>query len=486
MSDGISGTLEDKVFSFGCRLNIAEGDHIATLLRRERAAGKTSSGKTSLSKTLVVNTCAVTHEAERQVRQKIRRLHREHPQARIVVAGCAAHLNANVYSKMAGVAKVLGNDAKLLAKSYRNDAKTTLPSPERERRTPMLPPDTEGEATNGEATFSRTRFVLPVQQGCNHRCTFCMIPLARGGARSLSVELACESVSRAVARGVKEVVLSGIDLASWGEDLEQNPRPLLGSLVEAVLRKNPRLERLRLSSIDGAALDPLLQKLFGEEERLMPYLHLSLQSGDNMILKRMRRRHSREQAITLCQNLRARRPDLALGADLIAGFPTESEAMFQNTLSLIDEAGLRLLHIFPFSKRQGTPAARMPQVERSLVLERARRLRAKAEAAHRAFLHELYGKTDRFLVEGGLVEGEDEGIIGRSRHNMRTRLLPPCDNSSGNSSFCKSSRVSSGAGLKGCLVRARILSAAEQRCSRSLTARMLPEEIQRREAPCLA
>ena len=218
----------------------------------------------------------------------------------------------------------------------------------------------------------------------------------------------------------------------------------------------------------------------------MPYLHLSLQSGDNMILKRMRRRHSREQAITLCQNLRARRPDLALGADLIAGFPTESEAMFQNTLSLIDEAGLRLLHIFPFSPRQGTPAARMPQVERSLVLERARRLRAKAEAAHRAFLHELYGKTDRFLVEGGLVEGEDEGIIGRSRHNMRTRLLPPCDESSGNSSFCKSSRVSSGAGLKGCLVRARILSAAEQRCARSLTARMLPEEIQRREAPCLA
>ena len=470
-SDGLSDTLGDKVFSFGCRLNIAEGDHIAALLRRERAAGKT----TLKHETLVVNTCAVTHEAERQVRQKIRRLHREHPQARIVVAGCAAHLNANIYSKMTGVAKVLGNDAKLLAKSYRDDAKTTLPSPERERRTPMLPPDTESSL----ATFSRTRFVLPVQQGCNHRCTFCMIPLARGGARSLSVELACESVSRAVARGVKEVVLSGIDLASWGEDLAQNlaqnPRPLLGSLVEAVLRKNPRLERLRLSSIDGAALDPLLQKLFGEEERLMPYLHLSLQSGDNMILKRMRRRHSREQAITLCQNLRARRPDLALGADLIAGFPTESEAMFQNTLSLIDEAGLRLLHIFPFSPRQGTPAARMPQVERSLVLERARRLRAKAEAAHRAFLQELYGNTDRFLIEADQNK-EGEGIIGRSRHNMRTRLLLPCDNAK---------RVSSGASLKGCLVRARILSAAEQRCARSLTARMLPEETQK-EAPCLA
>ena len=245
LSDGISGTLEDKVFSFGCRLNIAEGDHITALLRRERAAGKTTSGKTSLRKTLVVNTCAVTHEAERQVRQKIRRLHREHPQARIVVAGCAAHLNANVYSKMAGVAKVLGNDAKLLAKSYRDDAKTTLPSPERERRTPMLPPDTpdangeatNGEATNGEATFSRTRFVLPVQQGCNHHCTFCMIPLARGGARSLSVELACESVSRAVARGVKEVVLSGIDLASWGEDLDAKPAPAIRQLGRSRVEK---------------------------------------------------------------------------------------------------------------------------------------------------------------------------------------------------------------------------------------------------------
>ena len=362
---------------------------------------------------------------------------------------------------MTGVAKVLGNDTKMQASSYAEnntqDDETRaapllqLPQRERERRTPLLAPDTEGEPA-----FPRTRFVLPVQQGCDHCCTFCMIPLARGGARSLSVELACSSVARAVARGVKEVVLSGIDLASWGADLSQ--RPSLGKLVAAVLIKNPRLERLRLSSIDGAALDPLLQKLFGEEERLMPYVHLSLQSGDDMILKRMRRRHSRAEAVALCHNLRVRRPDIALGADLIAGFPTETEAMFDNTLSLIDDAGLRLLHIFPFSPRQGTPAARMPQLARGIVRERANRLRAKAEEAHKAFLQELYASSDHFLVEGG---GGEEEIVGRSRHNIRTRLLPACDK-----------QRLSGKSLRGCLVKARILDAAEQRCARSLTARI--------------
>ena len=452
-----SARAEHKVFSFGCRLNYAEGEQIASLLQG-------ASEETALKhETLVVNTCAVTHEAERQVRQKIRRLHRERPHARIVVAGCAAHLNADTYRTMEGVVKVLGNDTKLRKSSYADDGRETpLPRAERERHTPLLPPDTEGGRI-----FQRTRFVLPVQQGCNHRCTFCMIPLARGGARSLAVELACESVARAVARGVKEVVLSGIDLASWGEDLPLQPR--LGTLVEAVLRTNPRLERLRLSSIDGAALDPLLQTLFGEEERLMPYLHLSLQSGDDMILKRMRRRHSREQAVELCRSLRARRPDLALGADLIAGFPTESEAMFENTLSLIADAGLHLLHIFPFSPRRGTPAARMPQVERSVVRERANRLRTKAEEAHKAFLQKLYGRSDSFLIESDhLCDGQnfdgkgEEGIVGRSRHNMRTRILR-CEHSM---------RLPSRANLKGSLVRARFLSAAEQRCARSLTARV--------------
>ncbi len=477
--------MTNRVFSFGCRLNRAEGEQIATLLQAPGLQAPVEASSLQ-HETLVVNSCAVTLEAERQVRQKVRRLHRERPHARIVVAGCAAHLNGESYRKMKGVEKVLGNDTKLLASSYAFATETMLPRADRERRTPLLAFDTKSAQP-----FQRTRFVLPVQQGCNHRCTFCMIPLARGGARSLDIDLACRSVELAVARGVKEVVLSGIDLASWGEDLPQ--RPPLGVLVEAVLRRSPRLERLRLSSIDGAALDPLLQRLFGEEERLMPYLHLSLQSGDNMILKRMRRRHSREQAVALCRSLRARRPDLALGADLIAGFPTESEAMFDNTLSLIADAGLHLLHIFPFSPRQGTPAARMPQVERGIVRERARRLRVKAAEAHKAFLQELYATSDRFLVEGGDENKEGgEDIVGRSRHNMRTRLLPPCNKVAG-----KIARLSTRAKLrensakenfdrknfdtgslvKGSLVRARILSAAEQPCAHTLTARM-------EETPC--
>ena len=448
--------MEHRVFSFGCRLNIAEGEQIAALLASPSSVRR---------ETLVVNSCAVTHEAERQVRQKIRRLHRERPQARIVVAGCAAHMNAESYRKMTGVTKVLGNDSKLLQSSY-TDADTRIPAmlprAERERQTPLLAPDTPKEQQSEPQALVRTRFVLPVQQGCNHRCTFCMIPLARGRARSLAIEPVCESVGGAVARGVKEVVLSGIDLASWGEDLPQ--RPPLGILVEAVLTTNPRLERLRLSSIDGAALDPLLLRLFGEEERLQPYLHLSLQAGDNMILKRMRRRHSREQAITLCRNLRERRPDIALGADLIAGFPTETESMFQNTLSLIDDAGLNLLHIFPFSPRQGTAAARMPQVERSIVRARANKLRLRAEEAHKAFLRGLYATNDKFLVEG--VENKDGGeeeVIGRSRHNIRTRLLP----------LRKTSRVAKQDVIRGSVIHARILSATEQLCARSLTARMV-------------
>ena len=365
--------------------------------------------------------------------------------------------------------KVLGNDAKLRAESYLDDEQTALPRPDNARRTPLLPLPLDdlprSDTLNSNDIFRRTRFVLPVQQGCNHRCTFCMIPLARGSARSLEIEVACKNVEQAVRRGVKEVVLSGIDLASWGEDLPD--RPLLGKLVAAVLKKNPLLERLRLSSIDGAALDPILQTLLAEEERLMPYLHLSLQSGDDMILKRMRRRHSREQAVALCQGLRARRPDLALGADLIAGFPTENEAMFDNTLSLIDEAGLNLVHVFPFSARQGTPAARMPQVERAVVRERANRLRTKAEEAHRAFLHKLYDTRDRFLVE---KDGED--ILGRSRHNIRTRLLLQGEPADPAAQRLERLERLGGTRLKGSIVSARILGVGEQSCPRSLTARI--------------
>ncbi|MGH7111336.1 MAG: MiaB/RimO family radical SAM methylthiotransferase, partial [Stellaceae bacterium] len=332
------------VITFGCRLNAAESEVI------RRAASMAG-----LTDTVIINTCAVTAEAERQARQTIRRARREHPGARLIVTGCAATLDPLGYRAMPEVDAVLDNAAKLRPESYRFD-------PDRTAQDPLPPPEESGSEPDGLA--GRVRAHLQVQQGCDHRCTFCIIPFARGPSRSLPPEAAAERARHLVAGGAREIVLTGIDLTAWGGDLPG--RPSLGQLARHLLAAVPELPRLRLSSLDPAEIDEDLWRLLAEEPRLMPHLHLSLQAGDDLILKRMRRRHSRAQAIAAARRARVLRPEVALGADLIAGFPTESEAMFRQSLDLIAECGLTFVHVFPYSARAGTPAARMPAVPQSL------------------------------------------------------------------------------------------------------------------------
>ena len=423
-----------KVISFGCKLNHAESEQIENILSKAKLE----------KETIVINSCSVTNEAERQLRQKIRQIHRKEPQTQIILTGCAAQTNEQFYKNMAGVAKVIGNGQKLLQKSYSN--KNIDITVNNNATTKLLAPNIKRS--------SNTRFILPVQQGCDHRCTFCLIPYARGKSRSLSINETCQSVKQAVDNGVLEVVLSGIDIASWGADLEGQPQ--LGCLIEALLRRVKNLARLRVSSIDGAALDDKFKELLASETRLMPHIHLSLQAGDDMILKRMRRRHSRSQAIKLCNELSDKRKDIALGADLIAGFPTESEQMFQNTCDMIQEAGLSMLHIFPFSPMRLTPAARMPQLERAIVRQRANRLRSLADKAQAKFLQKQHATYDHFLIE---TIAEDGSAIAKSKHNVRTRLMPALNKKS----IMK----------KGQLVQARILPSKMQSCTRSLIAQYI-------------
>ncbi|HEV2300743.1 MAG TPA: tRNA (N(6)-L-threonylcarbamoyladenosine(37)-C(2))-methylthiotransferase MtaB, partial [Stellaceae bacterium] len=337
-----------EIITFGCRLNALESEVIR---RAARAAG--------LEDAIVVNTCAVTAEAERQARQAIRRARREHPQARILVTGCAAEIMPQRYAAMPEVDRVLGNAAKLKPESYREGS-----LPDAAGAAPPLVDGFEG----------RARAYLQVQQGCDHRCTFCVIPLGRGPSRSLPFEEIVTAARRLVAAGYREIVLTGVDLTAYGADLAG--RASLGAMLRRLLLAAPEIARLRLSSLDPAEIDDELWRLIGEEPRLMPHLHLSLQAGDDVILKRMKRRHSRDEAIAVARRARALRPEIALGADLIAGFPTETEAMFAKSLDLVAECGLAFLHVFPFSARPGTPAARMPQVAAAAVRERAARLRA--------------------------------------------------------------------------------------------------------------
>ena len=456
-----------KVISFGCRLNYAEAEQIEEILKKAKLK----------KETIVINSCSVTNEAERQLRQKIRQIHRKTPETQIILTGCAAQTNEQFYKNMAGVTKVIGNDKKLLQKSYSNKNITTT--------------TTSGQAYSGQACNSQvcnsqvckdattkllapnikrgsnTRFILPVQQGCDHRCTFCIIPYARGKSRSLGIEETCQSVKQAVDNGVLEVVLSGIDIASWGGDLDGQPK--LGCLIEAVLRKVKNLARLRVSSIDGAALDDKFKELLATEDRLMPHIHLSLQAGDDLILKRMLRRHSRSQAIQLCNELSEKRKDIALGADLIAGFPTESEQMFQNTCDMIEEAGLNLLHIFPFSPMRLTPAARMPQLERNIVRLRANRLRLLADKARAKFLQKQHATYDHFLIESIEQNGnEGTSAIAKSKHNIRTRVMPapmPAPMTVAMTAHNKKCPME-----KGQLVYAQVLPSEMQRDGRSLLA----------------
>jgi len=347
---------------------------------------------------VLVNTCAVTGEAVRQARQAIRRARRERPGARIVVTGCAAQVDPQGFAAMPEVDLVLGNADKAAPGVYAAEGARVRVNDIFSVR------ETAGHLADG--LTDRARAYVEVQNGCDHRCTFCVIPYGRGNSRSAPAGEVVEQVRRLAARGWREVVLTGVDLTSWGADLPGHPT--LGQLVGRILRLVPELPRLRLSSIDAAEIDAELLRCLAQEPRLMPHLHLSLQAGDDMILKRMKRRHSRADALRLVEQVRRARPDTAFGCDLIAGFPTETEGMFANTLSLVEEAGLAFLHVFPFSPRPGTPAARMPQLPRQAVKERAARLREAGERALARHLATQIGRTVSALIERpGLARAED-------------------------------------------------------------------------------
>ncbi|PTW63331.1 threonylcarbamoyladenosine tRNA methylthiotransferase MtaB [Breoghania corrubedonensis] len=374
-----------KLLTFGCRLNTYESE----IMRREAEAA-------GLDNAVLVNTCAVTGEAVRQARQQIRRARRENPDARIIVTGCAAQTEAETFSDMDEVDLVIGNTEKLQRGSYERVANFGIDENEKVIVNDIMSVrETAGHLIDG--LEGRARAFVQVQNGCDHRCTFCIIPFGRGNSRSVPMGEVVGQIRRLVENGYREIVLTGVDITSYGADLPGAPQ--LGTLIEKILKLVPDLERLRLSSIDSIEADAALMRAIAEEERLMPHFHLSLQSGDNMILKRMKRRHSREDTIRFCEEVRQHRPDVVFGADIIAGFPTETEAMFENSLRIVEDCGLTHLHVFPFSARKGTPAARMPQLERMIVKERAGRLREAGEAALTHHLSSEIGQTRRILVE---------------------------------------------------------------------------------------
>jgi threonylcarbamoyladenosine tRNA methylthiotransferase MtaB len=356
----------------------------------------------------------VTAEAVRQASQTIRRLRRENPSARIIVTGCAAQIEPERFAALSEVDHVIGNAEKMRAETFAG--LSTAGSERVQVDDIMSVRETAGHLIDGFG--SRTRAFVQIQNGCDHRCTFCIIPFGRGPSRSVPAGEIVAHVRRVVERGCREVVLTGVDITSYGADLPG--KPMLGALVRQILKLVPELERLRLSSIDQVEADEQLLRAIAEEERLMPHLHLSLQAGDDMTLKRMKRRHTRDDAVTFCAKVKRLRPDTVFGADLIAGFPTETDAMFENSLSVVDDCELTYLHVFPFSPRQGTPAARMPQVERAVVKERAAQLRSKGAAALTRFLAGHAGYEVELLVE--------KGNIGRTRQFAEMRVpaaVPP-------------------------------------------------------------
>jgi len=377
-----------EVVTFGCRLNAAESE----VIRREAE-------RAGFTNTVVVNTCAVTAEAVRQARQSIRALRRDRPQIKIIVTGCAVQTEPQTFIAMAETDGVLGNGEKLSAAGWAQAraAFGVQDAPKAIVGDIMAVKDTAPHLVDGFT--GHTRAFVQVQNGCDHRCTFCIIPFGRGNSRSVPMGAVVEDIRRLVAKDYREVVLTGIDITSYGAGLPGAPR--LGALVKQILKHVPELKRLRLSSIDSIEADRDLLDAFASDERLMPHLHLSLQSGDDLILKRMKRRHLRADAIAFCRQVRRLRPDTIFGADLIAGFPTETDAMFQRSLEIVDECGLTHLHVFPFSPRPGTPAARMPQLPGGVVKERARRLRERGTLTLRRHLDGEVGTTRRVLTEAG-------------------------------------------------------------------------------------
>ena len=391
------------ILSFGCRLNIYESEIMRGLAEQ---AGLTDA--------VIVNTCAVTAEAERQARQAIRKAHRDRPQTPIVVTGCAAQLHPDRFAAMPEVARVLGNGEKLQQAAWRAADRIMVGDA-------AAPAETAGHLIDGFA--GNTRGFLQLQQGCDHRCTFCVIPLARGPSRSVPLGAAVAAARNLVAHGHREIVLTGVDLTAYGADLPGQPR--LGQAVRRLLALLPELDRLRLSSLDPAEIDEDLWQLIATEPRLMPHLHLSVQAGDDLVLKRMKRRHSRADVLRAAERARTLRPDIVLGADLIAGFPTETDEQFERSLALIDEAGLTWLHVFPFSARPETPAARMPPVPGPVIKQRAARLRACGEAAQHRFLQAQLGRRVEILMERGGIGRTAQHAPVRPDRPLPAGLLVP-------------------------------------------------------------
>jgi threonylcarbamoyladenosine tRNA methylthiotransferase MtaB len=393
-----------EIVTFGCRLNAFESEVVR--VEAERAG---------LTGTIVINSCAVTGEAVAQARQSIRRLKRERPDVRIVVTGCAAQTQAEMFADMAEVDRVVGNDDKMRADTWRatrsaldDVAKSGVAASEKIAVADIMA--VREMAPHLVEGFQKglPRVFVQVQNGCDHRCTFCIIPYGRGNSRSVPMGAVVAQVRTLVERGHAEIVLSGVDLTSYGADLPGTPK--LGQLTKQVLRHVPELKRLRISSVDSIEVDRDLLDVIADDDRLMPHLHLSLQSGDDLILKRMKRRHSRKDAIDFCQRIRRLRPDIALGADIIAGFPTETEEMFARSQDLVGSCDLTFLHVFPYSPRPGTPAARMPQVSGREIRERAGRLRAAGEAALQRRLASEIGATRQVLIESG-TQGRTEHFL---------------------------------------------------------------------------
>ena len=372
------------VITLGCRLNASESDAMVALARDD-----------GLTNAVIINTCAVTNDAVAESRRRVRKARRDRPDATIIVTGCAAQIDPTAFAAMDEVDQVLGNHDKMLPGAF-------LDQSERIRVNDIMTvrenaPQFMGSENSPDKAQSRTRAFLQVQNGCDHRCTFCIIPYGRGNARSVPAGEVVSHVRNLVRQGYREVVLTGVDLSSWGGDLPGTPP--LGDLVRRVLKLVPELDRLRLSSIDPAEVDPILFELIVTEPRMTPYLHLSLQSGDDMILKRMKRRHSRQQVIDLCHALQTRRPEITFGADIIAGFPTEDDVMFDNSLRIVSEVGIPWLHVFPYSAREGTPAAKIPPVDGNIVKARAKTLREAGTVAKAAHLRSRVGDVDVALFE---------------------------------------------------------------------------------------
>ena len=395
-----------KFMTQGCRLNAYETEAMKELAN---AAG--------LKDIVVVNTCAVTAEAVRKSKQEIRKLRRDNPSSQMIVTGCAAQIEPKTFSEMSEVDLVVGNTEKMNSDIWNEISN----KPDFVGKTEKVMVDdimsvknTAGHLIDGFGT--RSRAYVQVQNGCDHRCTFCIIPYGRGNSRSVPAGVVVDQIKRLVDTGYNEVVLTGVDITSWGADLPLMPK--LGDLVQRILKLVPDLPRLRISSIDSIEADPALIDAISSEMRLMPHLHLSLQAGDDMILKRMKRRHLRDDAINFCLEMRSVRPDIVYGADIIAGFPTETEEMFENSLKLIEDCGLTWLHVFPFSPREGTPAARMPQMDRSIIKERAARLRSRGELAVQNHLAAQIGLEHNILIENermGRTDGFTEVLFNKDQ-----------------------------------------------------------------------